>query len=132
MSSTENKQLMESIFSELSKGNDQPFIDAMAEEMQWTWMGSGQWAKTFEGKQSVVDDLWGAVKITLLPPFKVTATRIIADGDYVVIEAKGHNTTPDGKIYDNRYCWVCCIREGKLRELNEYMDTELVTRTFQD
>lgn len=122
---------METIFAELSKGNDQPFLEAMAEDMQWTWMGSGQWAKTFQGKRSVVNDLWGAVKTTLLPPYKATATRVMADGDYVVVEASGDNRTPDGKIYNNRYCWVCRIEAGKLRAINEYMDTELVTNTFQ-
>jgi ketosteroid isomerase-like protein len=131
MSATENKHLMVTIFADLAKGNDEPFLEAMADDMQWTWMGSGQWAKTFQGKQSVVNDLWGAVKTTLLPPYKATATRILADGDYVVVEANGQNTTPDGKAYNNRYCWVCCISDGKLRSINEYMDTELVTTTFQ-
>ncbi|CCH54378.1 hypothetical protein BN8_03542 [Fibrisoma limi BUZ 3] len=131
MSTTENKRLIESIFSELSKGNDQPFLEAMAEDVQWIWMGSGQWAKTFQGKQSVVNDLWGAVKTTLIPPYKATATRILADGDYVVVEATGENMTPDGKLYNNRYCWVCRMGEGKLQTINEYMDTELVTNTFQ-
>ncbi|CCH01102.1 hypothetical protein FAES_3093 [Fibrella aestuarina BUZ 2] len=131
MSAIENKQLMETIFAELSAGNDQPFLAAMADDMQWRWMGSGQWAKTFQGKQAVVNDLWGAVKTTLLPPYRATATRIMADGDYVVVEATGNNSTPDGKIYDNRYCWVCHIEGGKLRAINEYMDTELVSNTFQ-
>lgn len=34
MSAPENKRLMETIFAELSKGNDQPFLEAMAEDMQ--------------------------------------------------------------------------------------------------
>ncbi|GAB3711071.1 nuclear transport factor 2 family protein [Spirosoma flavus] len=131
MSATENKQLMERIFSELSKGNDQLFFEAMDQDMQWRWMGSGQWAKTFRGKQAVVNELWGAVKTTLHPPYRATATRIMADGDYVVVEAEGENVTPDGNVYNNRYCWVCWIRDGKLRAINEYMDTELVTTTFR-
>jgi ketosteroid isomerase-like protein len=44
MSTTDNKKLMEHLFSELSKGNDEPFLDAMADDMQWTWMGSGPWS----------------------------------------------------------------------------------------
>ena len=131
MSTTENKQLMQDIFSELSKGNDKSFIEAMAEDMQWTWMGTGQWSKTFKGKASVTGELWAAVKTTITEPFKVAAHRFIADGDYVVVEASGENTTPDGRTYNNKYCWVCRIAEGKLQELNEYMDTELVTATFQ-
>ncbi|WP_460974784.1 nuclear transport factor 2 family protein [Spirosoma knui] len=122
---------METIFAQLAKGNDEPFLEAMADDMQWRWMGSGQWAKTFQGKQSVVNDLWGAVKTTLLPPYKATATRIMADGEYVVVEARGDNRTPDGKLYNNHYCWVCRIENGILRAIHEYMDTELVTNTFK-
>lgn len=33
---------MQDIFSELSEGNDEPFVNAMAEDMKWIWMGSGQ------------------------------------------------------------------------------------------
>ena len=132
MGAIENKQLMQDIFSELSKGNDKPFVDAMAEDMQWTWMGSGQWSKTFSGKKAVLDELWTAVKTTLVPPYKVVAHRFIADEDYVAVEASGQNTTPDGKKYENKYCWVCRISNGKLYELKEYMDTDLVTKTFNE
>jgi len=33
--------------------------------------------------------------------------------------------TRSGKPYDNHYCYVCRLADGKLRELTEYMDTEL-------
>jgi hypothetical protein len=42
MSTTENRQIIQDIFSELSKGNDRPLIDAMSEDMQWNWMGIGR------------------------------------------------------------------------------------------
>ncbi len=131
MGASENKQMMQDIFSELSKGNDKPFVEAMADDMQWIWMGSGQWSRTFDGKQAVLGELWAAVRASLKPPYKVFAHRFIADGDYVVVEASGKDTTPDGKKYHNKYCWVCRISNGKLHELREYMDTQLVTETFQ-
>ncbi|MEP7252185.1 MAG: nuclear transport factor 2 family protein [Ginsengibacter sp.] len=132
MNAYANKELMQRIFSELSKGNDQPFIDAMAEDMRWIWMGSGPWSKTFDGKKAVLDELWSAVKTTLVPPYKVVAHRFIADDDYVVVEASGENKTPGGKTYNNKYCWVCNFSGGKIHELKEYMDTQLVTETFQN
>ena len=131
MSAEENKKMMQYIFSELSKGNDKPFLDAMAEKMQWHWMGTGQWSKTFEGKSSVINELWSAVKASITQPSKVVPRRFIADGDYVVVESTGYNTTTDGKQYNNQYCWVLLIKGGKIYELNEYMDTELVTQAFQ-
>lgn len=130
MSTSDNKQLMKNIFEEMSKGNLNPFIEAMAEDMQWTRMGTEQWSHTFKGKESVVDELLAAVKSTLTEPFEVVAHRFIAEGDYVVIEHSGQNTTPDGRPYNNKYGWICRFSDGKLRELREYMDTELVTKTF--
>lgn len=130
MSTSENKELMQNIFAEMSKGNLEPFIDAMAGDMEWTWKGTDQWSQTFKGKESVVNELLAAVKSTLTQPFKVVVHRFIAEGDYVVIEHSGQNTTSDGRPYNNKYCWVCRFSKGKLCELHEYMDTELVTKTF--
>lgn len=130
MSVMDNKQLMQDILSEMSEGNLAPLVDAMAEDMRWTWMGTGRWSHTFEGKQSVVNELLAAVNSTLTQPYEVVAHRFIAEDDFVVVEHSGRNTTPDGRPYNNKYCWVCRFADGKLRELREYMDTELVTETF--
>ena len=130
MNSENNKRLMQNIFSDLAKGNDQSFLEAMAEEMKWIWMGSGNLAKTFDGKEAVLDELWSSVRTTMVPPYKVFAQCFIADDDHVVVEAVGENITSDGKKYNNKYCWVCRIVDGKIHELREYMDTQLVTETF--
>ena len=131
MSASDNKQLMQDIFSELAKGNGQPFVDALANDIQWTWMGTVKWSKTFNGKDAVLNELLNPGTAMLTAPFfKYFAQRFIAENDYVVVEARGANTLRDGRSYDNRYCWVCRLAEGKLTELHEYMDTELVTLTF--
>ncbi len=52
--------------------------------------------------------------------------RIVAEGEFVVIECRGRVTTKTGKPYNNTYCWVCRVVDGKLKELTEYMETELV------
>ncbi len=130
MNSPGNKELMQNIFIELAKGNLRHFLDAMDDDMVWTWMGSGPWAKKFTGKRAVVDELWKSVGATLVPPFKAIAENFIADGEYVVVEARGENFTLNGKKYFNNYCWVCRIAEGRIHEIREYMDTQLVTATF--
>ena len=131
MSEEENKKMMRHIFSELSKGNDEPFIEAMADEMKWHWMGTGHLSKSFKGKSSVLNELWSSVKTTITQPYTVVPHRFIADGDYVVIEHTGHNSTTGGIKYNNKYCWVILIKTGKIHEINEYMDTELVTQVFK-
>jgi len=121
---------MQHVFVEMARANLDPLVDIMAEDMQWSWMGTETWTHTFKGKESVVNESLAAVKATLAEPFELIPHSFIADGDFVVIEHTGKNTTPDGRPYHNRYCWVCRFSNGKLRELREYMDTELVTKTF--
>lgn len=61
-----------------------------------------------------------------------TAHRIIAEDDYVVVECRGHVTTKTGKPYNNQYCYVIRLADGKMRELTEYLDTALVAEALED
>ncbi len=130
MLATENKELMQHIFAELSKGNSQPFVENMADDFIWTITGTTQWSKKYAGKRTVIDELFGGLRATLAPPIVVEAIRFIADGDYVVIEAQGKNTTKAGVPYNNNYCYVFHLAEGKLQAMTEYLDTELVTKAL--
>lgn len=127
---TDEKKLITHVMTALAEGNDRPLLDAMHDDMKWTWMGSGDLSKTFDGKESVLNELWKSVKSDITQPFRVRANLIIAEREYVVVEGLGNNTTSSGKEYNNRYCWIIKIIEGKIVELREYMDTDLVRRTF--
>jgi ketosteroid isomerase-like protein len=63
--------------------------------------------------------------------YSARATRIVADDDVVVVEARGRVTTKTGKPYDQTYCYVLRLAEGHVRELTEYLDTELVNRVLE-
>jgi uncharacterized protein len=127
MSAAENKQLMQRIFSELAKGNGTPFIESMADDFCWTVTGSTKWSRTYRGKQAVLDDLMKPLFSQFADQYTNTAHRFIAEDDYVVVECRGRVTTKAGIPYNNTYCFVCRIAGGKLQELTEYLDTELVT-----
>jgi uncharacterized protein len=48
----------------------------------------------------------------------------------VVVEHSGRNEMPDGRRYDNNYCWVLRFQGEFIHEVREYMDTQPVTDTF--
>lgn len=130
MSATENKQLMQSIFAELAQGNGRPFRDAMAEDFRWTIAGGSGWSGTYRGKQAVLDDLIAPLFEQFADTYTNSADRFIAEGDHVVVECRGRVATKAGERYDNRYCYVCRLEGGKLRELVEYCDTELIAKVL--
>ena len=127
MSAAENKQLMQNIFTELSKGNGAPFVESLADDICWTIIGSTKFSGTYRGKQAVLNELLKPLFVQFADQYTNTAHRFIAEDDYVVVECRGRVTTKSGAPYNNTYCWVCLVADGKLQELTEYLDTELVT-----
>jgi ketosteroid isomerase-like protein len=123
---SENKELMERVFAGLAKGDGKPFLESMADDFSWTIIGTTEWSRTYDGKQAVRDELLGPLLSQFADRYTNEAVRFIAEDDHVVVECRGHVTTKTGAPYNNTYCWVCRIEDGKLRELTEYLDTELV------
>ncbi len=127
MSAPTNKQIVQDIFAELARGESKLFVESMADDFRWILAGVTKWTQTFEGKQAVLTDLFALLSSTLAGPIITTAQRFIADGDYVAVEARGQSTTKAGIPYNNKYCFIFRLADGKLREVTEYMDTELAT-----
>ena len=132
MTAADNKKLMQEIFSGLAQGDRALFLASLAEDFRWTITGTTAWSKTYNGRQAVLDDLVAPLRAKLGGPSRTVASRFIADDDIVVVEAHGHNTTKAGAPYNNRYCFVYRLAGGKLIELTEYLDTELVTAALGD
>ena len=126
MGAAENKKLLEHIFEELAKGNSEPLVTSMADDFCWTVSGTTEWSKTYKGKRAVLTELFGALRARIPGRMKTIAHRFIAEEDYVVVEARGNNTTRSGVPYNNSYCFVFRVAEGRLKEVTEYMDTVLV------
>lgn len=130
MGETENTRLMQRIFAGLAEGDGRPLTESLADDFRWTIIGTTKWSGTYEGKQTVLNELLRPLAAQFADTYTNTPQRFIAAGDYVVVECRGRVTTTEGKPYHNTYCWVCHIKDGKLRELTEYCDTDLIARTL--
>jgi ketosteroid isomerase-like protein len=125
---TANKQLLQHVYAEVSKGNAQPLLDSLADDVTWTIIGSTALSGTSRGKQEVIDKLLKPIRARLADgPIVFQPERFIAEGEYVVMQAKGRATALSGKPYNNTYCIVCRIVDGKVKEMVDYIDTELIT-----
>jgi ketosteroid isomerase-like protein len=125
------KQLLQEIFAALERGDPRPFLDSLDEDFCWTLKGMNAWSGTYRGKQNVRDRLLRPLFANFADQYTNVAHRFIADGDWVAVECHGKVTTKSGKPYNNEYCWVCRVEGGKLMELIEYMDTELVSSVLE-
>jgi uncharacterized protein len=60
----------------------------------------------------------------------IKVTNFISCGDWVVTEADGHGVTKAGKDYDNHYCHLWHVKDGKIDKFVEYNDTDLIMRVL--
>ena len=131
MSAADNKAIVTAIYDALAEGDGRPFVAAMAEDFSWTAEGTNSWGRTWRGKETVRRELFGPLFDQFATTYRCRAHRIIAEGDTVVVLARGEVTTKSGKPYNNSYALVITMRDGKLVDLHEYLDTELVTEALE-
>ncbi|HEX9214195.1 MAG TPA: nuclear transport factor 2 family protein [Bradyrhizobium sp.] len=135
MSTSANKKLIQDIFA--ASANPDPavrdralFAASLADDAKWVVTGQYSWSRTFVGKEAILNDLHGYVRTRLRDRTRTVAHRFIADGDIVAVEAKGDNITPEGVRYDNDYCLVFRLEDGKIKEIREYCDSVLTEKAL--
>jgi ketosteroid isomerase-like protein len=55
---------------------------------------------------------------------------VYADGNTVIVEERMQATVPNGGRYDNDYCFLFELADGRIRRVREYMDTQRATQTI--
>ena len=130
MGAAENKALIQNMFAELSKGNPQAFLNSMADDVRVTLIGTTKFSGTFNGKKEFIDKVLAPLGAQLEGGIAMATDNFIAEGDYVAMQARGKSNTKNGGTYNNTYCQVFRIANGKVQEMTEYLDTELVTKAF--
>jgi ketosteroid isomerase-like protein len=129
MSVTENKKLLEDIFDQLARGNTRAMSEAMADEFRWVFPGDWSWSGTWEPKQVVLDELLRPL-MAQFESYRSEAGLILADGNRVVVQAGSRATTKRGDPYNQTYCYIFRVRDGRLTEVVEHCDTALVDRVL--
>ncbi|MEO7391418.1 MAG: nuclear transport factor 2 family protein [Ramlibacter sp.] len=55
---------------------------------------------------------------------KSTPRSLTAEGETAVLETRFEATLASGRHYDNEYCFVIEVKEGRIHRMREYMDTQ--------
>jgi ketosteroid isomerase-like protein len=78
-------------------------------------------------KQEIVDFAQGI--LSAFPDgIKFNITGITAENERVAVEVSGEAIHASGKNYNNKYHFLLKIKNGKILELKEYMDTQLAAK----
>jgi ketosteroid isomerase-like protein len=126
MSTEQNKEIVRRAIAALSRGDMEGFLADAADDVTLSVMGN--LFPPIQGKQKVLKGLRNSLVARLEGggAIAMMMENLIAEGDYVAEQARGKARTKDGKDYNNTYCRVWRITDGKVRSIHEYLDTELV------
>jgi ketosteroid isomerase-like protein len=130
LSAAVNKKLMQDIFAGIAAGDVSLWRESLAEDVIVTVTGQTSWSRLFKGKESALRDLFRYVHFQMRVGGRTLAYRFIAEDDWVVVEARGDMVTKSGERYDNDYCLVYRLADGKIVEMREYNDSALCERVL--
>jgi len=130
MGIAENKQVVLDFYDAGDRGDLDACIALLADDITWTNIGSTKFSGTYVGKQALVEQLLGPLFGQLKAGISSTIENMVAESDFVVAQTAGTAETHDGRPYNNSYCQVIRVRDGKISEVKEYFDTELTNSVF--
>lgn len=120
-----NRRLLTDAFEGLRTGDPSRFLPLFAGDVSWKVMGTSAWSKEAHGLEAVERDLVAPLFARFSGPYCNIPELVLADGDRVVVLARGHAVTTEGDTYANDYCFVFRLEDGQIVEVREYMDGKL-------
>ena len=121
----ESRRLVQASIDALNRGDAAIFLGSFSDDLQFEMPGytpvSGK-TKGLKDFTELVTKVAGYLSVLIT----IRVTFFLAAGEWVVTRADGHGVTKHGKNYDNHYCHLWRVRNGKIVEFVEYNDTQLI------
>ena len=117
-------------FDALASGDSTTLMNLFVNEVQWEIIGNTKFSGIYNGVEDLGERLLEPIHKALNGGIKLTAENLIGEGDYIVCQGRGESTLVNGGTYNNVYCWVYRWSGDKITKVTEYLDTEIVTASF--
>tara|TARA_B100000795_G_scaffold168576_1_gene126988 strand:- start:283 stop:681 length:399 start_codon:yes stop_codon:yes gene_type:complete len=120
-----NKQIARDFFEALSAGSEK-YLDFYTDDsIVWT---AGD--NSIGGTRTKKEIINFAQNILAAFPsgIKFNITGMTAEDEKVAVEISGEAIHASGQTYNNQYHFLLRIKDGKILELKEYMDTQLAAK----
>tara|TARA_Y100001936_G_scaffold24879_1_gene22828 strand:+ start:2255 stop:2653 length:399 start_codon:yes stop_codon:yes gene_type:complete len=123
----ENKEIAIKFFEALSSGSE-AYLDFYNDDsIIWT-AGDNDIGGT-RTKKEIIDFAHG-ILAAFPSGISFNITGITAENERVAVEISGDAIHASGQPYKNKYHFLLIIKNGKILELREYMDTQLAAKVL--
>ena len=120
------------IFRGLENGDGAAFFEHVADDVDWTVMGTHPLAGHYAGKQAFIAGTFAKLGRVLPQGAQLHVEHMITEGDRAVVELHSLATAKNGMRFDNRYCWVVYFQDGIISRVRAYLDSAMVAELFAE
>ena len=123
---TKNQEIVQSWFDLIAKGKAQDAFALFSDDIVYDLKGTTPVSGKYRGLKSIVEDFFTPWRKQIDGELVLKVDELIGDGDRVVALARGNAKTIHGTRYDNDYAFVFGLKNGKITQVIEYLDTAMV------
>lgn len=117
-----NTALVQQAFENWQQGRGSVF-DLLAENSVWTVAGTSPYSGTYRTREEFMTQAVLPINARLATPITPDVKHIVAQGEQVVVMWDGMATAKDGSQYENSYAWHLTMQDGKITQVNAFLDT---------
>ncbi|MET0187144.1 MAG: nuclear transport factor 2 family protein [Achromobacter sp.] len=117
-----NAALVQQAFDNWEQGRGSVF-DLLAENSVWTVAGTSPFSGTYRTREEFMTQAVLPINARLATPITPDVKHIVAQGEHVVVMWDGTATAKDGSQYENSYAWHLTMQDGKITQVNAFLDT---------
>jgi ketosteroid isomerase-like protein len=120
----ENKALVREYFRRVQAG-DPALPELFAEDVTWWAPQSSPLGGTHRGRAAVLALMGKGVDLYQLP-LRMEIEEVVAERDWVCVQLVIEAKTAAGLPYRNDYHFAFRVRDGRIAQVREYVDTQYV------
>lgn len=118
------------IFKPLEAGDGAAFFAHVADDVDWTVMGTHPLAGHYHTKAAYAGTFAKLGKV-LPVGAQLQVEHVLVKGDEAVVELRSLATAVNGMRFDNHYCMVLTFDGETIVRGRSYVDSALVARLFE-
>src|SRR5262245_55125182 len=126
-----DEQTVRKIFAGLEHGDGDAFFGHVADDVDWTVMGTHPLAGRYASKDAFKAATFSKLAKVLPGGAQLKLTHAFVSGDTAIVELVSAATARNGMRFDNHYCWVVRFDGGVIVEVRAYLDSALVAELFR-
>ncbi|MBX3585450.1 MAG: nuclear transport factor 2 family protein [Ramlibacter sp.] len=124
------KDAANSVWQAFASRNPESIRSVLTDDCTWsapannaTQVALGLPAQMLETREGIISFLVDYFRRLFPEGARFEFTKVVAEGDTVVFEQRMQARAVNGRLYDNRYCWIFEMQGPRVRRIREYMDT---------